>query len=564
MAQPSFEIGLVGAGAVSAGAYTGGVVDFLVQALDEWHAAPDSGGVPPHAVRLSVFSGASAGAMTAAIAAGTLASDQPPVTSEAEARANAGRNKLYDCWVDRIDIAALLGSRDLARGRKVVSLLDSTVLDAIAADGLDIAPRAARRPWVADDFSLLLTVTNLRGVPYEIPLLGARDAGYGMSLHADHVHFALADGTPAELADRCALAWRDLGAAQHPMKARLIATALASGAFPVGFAPRALSHVIPGRGRPDPYEARPWPVPTPESHDPHACTTDTRIPVAWGELPDGYRYDYLCVDGGVMDNEPLELARRRLAGGNARNERAGDRATRAVVLIDPFPGEAGFDARYTPPRDLLGLVTGLFDALKNQARFKPEELVLALDPEVNSRFLIAPVRGSSRHPIACGALGGFGGFLKREFRAHDWFLGRRNAQKFFRDHFVLPESNPLFADWPAALKAQHCVRDAKGIPQTRAGQRLLPIVPVVGAAARECAAAAWPRYTPDDLAALRERLATRVDAVIDGLVDQYFDTNNIFIRWGAAFFLRRKKEDIVQFIEDKVSTELKAMGLLET
>jgi hypothetical protein len=35
-----FEIGLVMAGAVSAGAYTAGVVDFLIQALDQWHATP--------------------------------------------------------------------------------------------------------------------------------------------------------------------------------------------------------------------------------------------------------------------------------------------------------------------------------------------------------------------------------------------------------------------------------------------------------------------------------------------------------------------------------------------
>lgn len=59
----TFEIGLVGAGAISAGAYTGGVIDFMVQALDEWYKAKTNGQpVPPHDVRLSVFSGASAGA----------------------------------------------------------------------------------------------------------------------------------------------------------------------------------------------------------------------------------------------------------------------------------------------------------------------------------------------------------------------------------------------------------------------------------------------------------------------------------------------------------------------
>jgi len=51
--KPKFEIGLVRAGAVSAGAYTAGVLDFLLQALDAWYRAagdefPDGN---PHEVR---------------------------------------------------------------------------------------------------------------------------------------------------------------------------------------------------------------------------------------------------------------------------------------------------------------------------------------------------------------------------------------------------------------------------------------------------------------------------------------------------------------------------------
>jgi hypothetical protein len=46
MSQKPFDIGLVRAGAVSAGAYTAGVIDFLVQALDGANAAGKA--VPPH------------------------------------------------------------------------------------------------------------------------------------------------------------------------------------------------------------------------------------------------------------------------------------------------------------------------------------------------------------------------------------------------------------------------------------------------------------------------------------------------------------------------------------
>ena len=55
----------------------------------------------------------------------------------------------------------------------------------------------------------------------------------------------------------------------------------------------------------------------------------------WDEA-DPATYRMLCVDGGAMDNEPLELVRRGLAGWNGRNPRAGNEADRAVLLVDPF------------------------------------------------------------------------------------------------------------------------------------------------------------------------------------------------------------------------------------
>ena len=73
---PVFEMGLVLAGAVSAGAYTAGVIDFIVEALDDYERARTTGkdggetwDGPTHSVRLPVISGASAGGMTAAITA---------------------------------------------------------------------------------------------------------------------------------------------------------------------------------------------------------------------------------------------------------------------------------------------------------------------------------------------------------------------------------------------------------------------------------------------------------------------------------------------------------------
>ena len=69
----TFEIGLVMAGAVSAGAYTAGVVDYIIEVLDTWHQARKPGtDVPIHDLKIRVLTGASAGGMTAAISIAEL------------------------------------------------------------------------------------------------------------------------------------------------------------------------------------------------------------------------------------------------------------------------------------------------------------------------------------------------------------------------------------------------------------------------------------------------------------------------------------------------------------
>ena len=67
----TFELGLVMAGAISAGAYSAGVLDFLFEALDAYEEAKGQSGWngPTHDVRVPVMAGASAGGMTASICA---------------------------------------------------------------------------------------------------------------------------------------------------------------------------------------------------------------------------------------------------------------------------------------------------------------------------------------------------------------------------------------------------------------------------------------------------------------------------------------------------------------
>jgi hypothetical protein len=127
-------------------------------------------------------------------------------------------------------------------------------------------------------------------------------------------------------------------------------------------------------------------------------------------------------------------------------------------MIDPFPeGPAYSPLDAEGARLLAGIVPAarnLVPALVNQARFKPGELIEATDNRVFSRYLLSPSRrerdddGPAKlgaAAIASGSFGGFGGFLDRSFRAHDYMLGQRNAQSFLKRYFMLRSDNPVLS-----------------------------------------------------------------------------------------------------------------------
>jgi predicted acylesterase/phospholipase RssA len=101
-----FKIGINMAGAISAGAYTAGVLDFLTEALDEWYKAKSRGeAVPQHDVSIEVLAGASAGGMCAAISAVMLQEDFEHIHDTTKCGTN---NRFYESWVNKIDIRELL------------------------------------------------------------------------------------------------------------------------------------------------------------------------------------------------------------------------------------------------------------------------------------------------------------------------------------------------------------------------------------------------------------------------------------------------------------------------
>src|ERR1035441_10177109 len=125
----SFKIGINMAGAISAGAFTAGVLDFLTEALDEWYKArARAERVPLHDVSIEVISGASAGGMCAAISTVMLREEFDHIDDTEKTGTN---NRFYESWVNQIDIKELLKTDDLKNGLPVVSLLDSTIIEKI-------------------------------------------------------------------------------------------------------------------------------------------------------------------------------------------------------------------------------------------------------------------------------------------------------------------------------------------------------------------------------------------------------------------------------------------------
>lgn len=527
----AFEIGLVMAGAASAGAYTAGVVDFLLEALSAWEEEKTKGdpSVPDHDVVIRVASGASAGGITAALLGMLPFTGHAPmrdlasVARAADAEASE-RNLLYRCWVAETDLRRMLSIDDFEGvGSCVPSLLNGTVLTgiadhAIAAVRAGLASPSAAPCYLANPLHLYLTLTNMRGVPYVVRMnAGDGQRGYFVQSHADYAQFAvlgtgpgapgpipagaipvnsaaLPDGLPGSFGD----GWDALRDA-----------ALATSAFPGGFPARRF------RNPASAYRQRPW----------IDQTATAALPTVCLELAASFdgTYDFWCVDGGLMDNEPLDCARRALAKAGGRGDAL--HADHALLLIDPFPnGPIAASPIGVEAPDMLESVLSLLPMLRAQAAFRPRDLVMALAENVRTRFLIAPVR-QGKEPgetaLASDGLGGFAGFVDEQFRLHDFQLGRRNCQQFLQDRFYLHVGNPLFQCWRPRAEAEPMLfADYHPSVVGPGGAHVMQpdfvqIIPLVGAARDPVELRPWPKLDREwQVGDLQELIERRADKVV--------------------------------------------------
>ena len=114
-APGTFHLGITMAGAVSAGAYTAGFMDYILEALSAWEAAKKehenkaNSAIPNHNVIIDAIGGASAGGMVSMIT--TLALCAGNIKPVKEVSHTKTGNILYDSWVFLDDDDSLYDGR---------------------------------------------------------------------------------------------------------------------------------------------------------------------------------------------------------------------------------------------------------------------------------------------------------------------------------------------------------------------------------------------------------------------------------------------------------------------
>ncbi|WP_186291535.1 patatin-like phospholipase family protein [Nitrospirillum viridazoti] len=545
----TFELGLVLGGTVSAGAYTAGALDFLIQALDHWH-----GQNPPHKVLLRLAAGTSGGAVCAAVLGVSLNKSITPVRqsqAELNVEGNDARNALKDAlkdnpfwqlWVESLDLNPMLDTDDLDQDQPARALLNDTPIKHAMTAVLQrtITPGTLSRPWVANPFRVATTVCNLRGVPYTVagaPIIGPY-SGNAFVEHDDYAWFALSDPNRPAPQD---LRPNEFHLPRPPAEQNgssydiLGRFARASGAMPVGLPSQELSrpaihylyrpytrvndYGVPGIG---------WPKPD------------------WSELPEvlaGGDYTFTGVDGGTMNNDPVKIAHDALAGVGQHNPRPPGQANRALLLIDPLVDKPTHIEAVDG--SLVATVKAVINTFVHGSRYLTADLDLFQDRDVFSRFQLvpnrlaenglpipgdkAPLDKDKNAPVGEAALAGtdlfaMAGWYARPLRVHDYLLGRFNMATYLRTEMILRASNPVFDGWfPDRLDL---LKDygltERGTPfpgEVQAGTDravfFLPIIPVpegsFGVQPPE-----WPTDALDteDLEALSDRIDQRVEVLL--------------------------------------------------
>ncbi len=570
----TFHIGVCMAGAVSAGAYTAGVMDYLLEALDNWERAKDLqkkgklADIPTHNFLIEVLSGASAGGMTAAITAAAVQCQFPHITqTDAKDEEKKKKNPLYNSWVNLTEeegkdmMEFMLCTDDIESdkentSREVRAGFNSSFIPQVASSIIDRAVRDAdcRRPYVADDVDIFTTITNLRGFKYNVKFKTSQgEREHRMKMHRDYAFFQLNKDDSYKGNGRIPLHFND---EKGFNKDTLKQAAMATGAFPVGLEPRELirerQYILDNR---------------------YLNLTLNGVEAAnVNFLPEDSRFISLNVDGGVINNEPFEtteqiLEDRRLSellqkyddelskqnlpeaefkhlveqkkkelSPQVELKTSASQFDSMVLMVDPFPSEDEDLSTFVVKKAWKNVLPSIIGAMRGQLMMKDEQVKKAYLSDDYTRFLISPVRTQNgqtqKYSIACGSFQGFGGFFSKRFREHDFYLGRRNCQRFLQRFLSVPinAGNPILENGYNGFKSKYSFMDQ--------GVEYLPIVPdirvvedkatgkVVVITPPEEKEYTYPQVNLSYLLGLQDKFEKRVRCIMDNVSNTIPATGN--------------------------------------
>lgn len=542
----TFKIGLCMAGAISAGAYTAGVMDYLIESLEEWQKRKDSGApdTPSHNVEIPVIGGASAGGMTGIIAASAFYDPITPVqTLDNDILSEIKTNKFYHSWVDLISekmLNLLLDNSDITKsGMK--SALNADFIDKIAARALSVNGNSPlERKYISKNLKVFTTLSNLEGMDFSVSFKSncfSKDR-FLVTNHSDFACFMMAEEEGEYKKD----GWIPLNF-KTGLNAELAKnSAMATGAFPVGLPARKVERE--GKYLND----LEW-----FKHITAKHKANSPFPA---------KYSTINVDGGMINNEPFERVSEIILNETEHDKESGDNKNDykkydtfrgTVLMIDPFPSE---EDTFKNSDDLTSVIGNTLSALMNQSCIKPSTLIDAMESDNTSQFLIAPVRYDMKdgkeevtegaYAIACGSLGGFGGFISKEFRIHDYFLGRMNCEKFLRDHFTVRSdtTNSIFVNGYAGVtnKEKFMSKNEKD-----KGFQIIPIFTTESSKGYMPTFAnekQYPSVSESFVYSYRKMIKGRVEKVLFNIAE-YSRTQKFLLWAGAKLLLNGKIADAV-------------------
>ncbi len=491
----TFHLGLTMAGAVSAGAYTAGFMDYVLEALSEWEKAkhlnkgnPNSS-IPKHNVSVDAIGGASAGGMVSMITALALCEKNfKPVKNVSNKKTG---NILYDSWVFLDDDDSLydgsrrgettfkkmLSNSDLDDKKGAPSLLNSRPIDKIAErvfDNLSDDWCISNIPeYISKDLRILLTITSLRPLDYKVGLsrlqskfLKTIPPSHRVSNHDIVAHFKINynDGNNNDTENY--LPFRPVPDSDHiSNKDLLIKVTKATGAFPIGLSPRYFENEFPKKYVQNSLSKR--------------KRFTANMDIEFDDF-DSDDFKFTAVDGGAINNEPFDEVLRCLIENHGNIDEKNPKY--GTIMIDPFPNFRDLKTDKDPDyeiKSIMDVIGNLVPTILNQARNKQTdtygaELFKLMAYPLKYKEL-GNLTEDLEYPLATGAVGGFGGFLDIKFRQHDFFLGRKNAKNFLRGFLFLEYD----ADDPDNLFHGVSAEAVEKFKKEDNGKIYMPIIPDV-------------------------------------------------------------------------------------